>query len=126
MGDILFNEEKYAEAAEYYEAALSEIELHMGRNNFYDTVMGNLSAAYEKSGGRPVLKGAELCRRYFEAFGRPMLKRNFSEYLDKIACGLAGEGSECLGFDDELSSDHDFGPSFVIWVDDDTYDKIGT
>lgn len=126
MGDILFNEEKYAEAAEYYEAALSEIELHMGRNNFYDTVMGNLSAAYEKSGGRPVLKGAELCRRYFEAFGRPMLKRNFSEYLDKIACGLAGEGSECLGFDDELSADHDFGPSFVIWVDNETYDKIGT
>lgn len=126
MGDILFSEEKYAEAAEYYEAALSEIELHMGRNNFYDTVSDNLSAAYEKSGGRPVLKGAELCRRYFEVFGRPMLRRNFPEYLDKIACGLAGEGSECLGFDDELSADHDFGPSFVIWVDDETYEKIGT
>lgn len=126
MGDILFSEEKYAEAAEYYEAALSEIELHMGRNNFYDTVMGNLSAAYEKAGGRPVIKGAELCRRYFEVFGRPMLRRNFPEYLDKIACGLAGEGSECLGFDDELSADHDFGPSFVIWVDDETYEKIGT
>ena len=125
MGDILFSEEKYAEAAEYYEAALSEIELHMGKNNFFDTVMGNLSAAYEKSGGRPVLKGAELCRRYFEAFGRPMLRRNFPEYLDKIACGLAGEGSECLGFDDELSADHDFGPSFVIWVDDETFEKIG-
>ena len=126
MGDILFSEEKYAEAADYYEAALSEIELHMGRNNFYETVMGNLSAAYERSGGRPVLKGMELCRRYFEAFGRPMLKRNFPEYLDKIACGLAGEGSECLGFDDELSADHDFGPSFVIWVDDETYEKIGS
>lgn len=125
MGDILFSEDKYAEAAEYYERALSEIELHMGRNNFYDTVMGNLSAAYKKSGGRPALKGAELCRRYFEAFGRPMLKKNFSGYLDKIACGLAGEGSECLGFDDDLSADHDFGPAFVIWVDDETYEKIG-
>lgn len=125
MGDILFSDEKYAEAAEFYEAALSEIELHMGRNNFYETVSGNLSAAYERSGGRPVLKGAELCRRYFEAFGRPMLKRNFSEYLDKIACGLAGEGSECLGFDDDLSADHDYGPSFVIWTDDETYEKIG-
>ncbi|MBQ5333558.1 MAG: DUF4125 family protein [Oscillospiraceae bacterium] len=125
MGDILFSEEKYSEAAEYYEAALSEIELHMGRNNFFDTVSGNLAAAYDKIGGRPNIKGAELCRRYFEAFGRPMLKRNFGEYLPKIACGLAGEGSECLGFDDELSADHDFGPSFVIWVDDETYEKIG-
>ncbi|MCI7768325.1 MAG: DUF4125 family protein [Oscillospiraceae bacterium] len=126
MGDILFNEGKYPEAAEYYEAALSEIELHMGRNNFFDTVSGNLAAAYDKSGGRPVIKGAELCRRYFEAFGRPMLKRNFGDILQKLACGLAGEGSECLGFDDEISADHDFGPSFVIWVDDDTFERFGS
>ncbi|MGN0642778.1 MAG: DUF4125 family protein [Huintestinicola sp.] len=125
MGDILFSEGSFEKAAEYYEAALSEIELHMGRNNFYDIVSENLGAAYEKMGGRPKIGGLELCRRYFETFGRPMLKKCFGDILGKIACGLSGEGSECLGFDDEFSADHDYGPSFCIWTDDETYDKYG-
>ena len=117
MGDICFAEKDLSKAAYYYEASLSEIELHMGRNNFYDIVSHNLSEAYENLGGKPALKGMELCRQYFEVFGRPMLQRNFALYLDHIACGLAGEGSECLGFDDHISPDHDFGPSFCIWTD---------
>lgn len=117
MGDICFAEKDFSKAAYYYEATLSEIELHMGRNNFYDIVSHNLSEAYENLGGKPALKGMELCRQYFETFGRPMLQRNFAPYLDHIACGLAGEGSECLGFDDDISPDHDFGPSFCIWTD---------
>lgn len=126
MGDICFAEKDLSKAAYYYEASLSEIELHMGRNNFYDIVSHNLSEAYENLGGKPALKGMELCRQYFEVFGRPMLQRNFALYLDHIACGLAGEGSECLGFDDHISPDHDFGPSFCIWTDlpDDMCAKI--
>lgn len=125
-GDICFGEKCYQKAAEYYEAALAEIELHMGRNNFFDIVSENLAAAYENMGGKPIISGMELCERYFEAFGRPMLKRNFAPYLKDIACGLAGEGSECLGFDDALSADHDFGPSFCIWTElpDDICEKL--
>lgn len=125
-GDICFGEGEFKTAAEYYEAALSEIELHMGRNNFYGIVSENLSQTYEKLGGKPSLSGLELCEKYFEAFGRPMLKRNFAPYLKDIACGLAGEGSECLGFDDFLSADHDYGPSFCIWTEltDDICEKL--
>lgn len=61
------------------------------------------------------MKGLELCREYFENYGRAMLEE-FPEIKDRIAVGLAGEGSECLGFDDELSRDHDFEPGFCLWL----------
>ena len=61
------------------------------------------------------MKGLELCREYFENYGRAMLEE-FPKIKDRIAVGLAGEGSECLGFDDELSRDHDFEPSFCLWL----------
>ena len=61
------------------------------------------------------MKGLELCREYFENYGRAMLEE-FPEIKDRIAVGLAGEGSECLGLDDELSRDHDFEPGFCLWL----------
>ncbi|MBQ5311025.1 MAG: DUF4037 domain-containing protein, partial [Oscillospiraceae bacterium] len=121
MGDILFTEGDRTSAAKWYEAALSEILLHMGKNNFYQTVSENLERCY--NGSRPHISGAELSRRYFEQFGKPMLKRCFPDITEHIACGLCGEGSECFGFDDELSADHDFGPSFCIFCDDETDDE---
>ncbi len=69
--------------------------------------------------------GLGLSRRYFEAWGRPMLERQFSDYSGKIAAGLAGEGSDCFGYDDELSADHDYGPDFCLWVTEETYEEIG-
>ena len=55
-----------------------------------------------------------------------MIHERFPEYEDRITVGLIGRGSQCYGFDDELSSDHDFGPDFCIWLDDDLYDEIGS
>ena len=49
------------------------------------------------------MQGLELAKRYYEEVGRPMLERDFPELLPRLAAGLVGEGSECLGFDDELS-----------------------
>lgn len=71
------------------------------------------------------MQGIEICRRYYEKHGRDMIHTQFAEYEDRIAVGVAGEGSDCFGFDDEISRDHDFGAGFRIWLDDETYDKIG-
>ena len=64
------------------------------------------------------MKGLELSKRYFEECGKGVLEGEFAEDMPFLAIGLAGSGSECLGFDDELSQDHDFEPGFCIFLPD--------
>lgn len=74
------------------------------------------------------MKGLELCRSYFENFGLPLIRELESQYPDlkgRFAAGLAGQGSECLGFDDMWSADHDFGPSFCLWLPKEVYREYG-
>lgn len=65
------------------------------------------------------MKGIELAKAFYEEYGIPMLKE-FPALEGKLAIGLAGSGSECFGFDDEFSKDHDFEPSFCIFLPDET------
>ena len=62
------------------------------------------------------MKGLELSRQYYLNYGEPMLREQFPELVPYIAAGLAGSGSECLGFDDAISEDHDFDPGFCLWL----------
>ncbi|MGX8692281.1 MAG: DUF4037 domain-containing protein [Clostridia bacterium] len=62
------------------------------------------------------MKGLELSRAYFERYGRPMLDGQFPELLPYLAVGLFGSGSECFGWDDEVSRDHDFEPGFCLFL----------
>lgn len=68
------------------------------------------------------MKGLELSKRYYEAYGKAMLAR-FPALEWEFAVGLAGRGSECFGFDDEISRDHDYGPSFCIWLRKEIYEQ---
>lgn len=45
-----------------------------------------------------------------------MLESGFPKLLPYIAVGLCGSGSECFGYDDEISQDHDFEPGFCIFL----------
>jgi len=62
------------------------------------------------------MKGLEISKAYFEEFGRPMLERDFPELMPYLAAGLFGSGSECLGYDDEVSQDHDMDPGFMLLI----------
>ncbi len=70
-------------------------------------------------------KGLELAEAYYKAYGQEMLRTKFSQVIWQTAVGLAGYGSECLGFDDEVSMDHDYGPSFCVWLPREVYRQYG-
>ena len=80
-----------------------------------------------KTEDNPKIKnGIQLAKSYWQTYGKPLLDQpKFTKYKNRIAAGLVGHGSECYGFDDEISRDHDFGPGFCMWLTDEDYAKIG-
>ena len=62
------------------------------------------------------MNGLELSRAFYERCGKPMLERDFPELLPFLAVGLCGAGSECFGYDDTVSRDHDFEPGFCLFL----------
>lgn len=102
-----------------------------GREEMTDTALasGSAEAAGATPGEEPPqgqqVSGLELCRAYYETYGRTMIHEKFPAYEERIAVGLVGEGSDCFGYDDEASRDHDWGPSFQMWVTDQVYEEIG-
>lgn len=71
------------------------------------------------------MKGLALAEQYCAEIGLPMIAGKFPGYRNRIAAGLVGEGSECFGFDDDISRDHDWGPSFCIWLAREVHREIG-
>ena len=70
------------------------------------------------------MKGLEIAKSFYEEYGKAMLSEQFPEYEGLIAVGLVGSGSECFGFDDEISRDHDFEAGFCLFIpDEDVIDR---
>lgn len=71
------------------------------------------------------MKGLEEARKFYEEAGAEMISRNFGDFENRIAVGLVGHGSECFGFDDQTSRDHDFETGFCLWLTKEDEEKIG-
>lgn len=67
----------------------------------------------------------ERCEAFYNKYGAAMINQYFPEYEKRIAVGLVGEGSDCFGYDDDISMDHDYGVGFCMWLTDEDYAKIG-
>lgn len=137
MAEIKYFNKDYAASVKLYEKALEVIERCVGRSLAYEITKQNMMAAAAKldpkdseddqspKEAQREFSGLEIARLYYEEFGRKMIHEKFPSYENRIAVGLAGEGSDCFGFDDEVSRDHDWGPGFCMWLTNDDYEKIG-
>lgn len=86
----------------------------------------NQHAATQNEANRNIKTGMQLAQSYWQTYGKALLADpKFAKYKNRIAAGLVGHGSECYGFDDEISRDHDFGPGFCLWLTDKDYAEIG-
>ncbi|HTE72562.1 MAG TPA: DUF4037 domain-containing protein [Actinomycetes bacterium] len=69
------------------------------------------------------VSGQELSRRYYQDEVRPALDAAFPGLRHSAA--LLGRGSEVLGYDDEMSRDHDWGPRVLLFLRDDDDEAHG-
>ncbi len=114
-GDVLSGRKALTEAR-------SIMEKFLGKNEFYYRISDALTASEDDV---PFVKGMEIARAYYEECFKPVIKEKFPEYENKIAAGLVGRGSDCYGYDDAFSKDHDYGPGFCVFVSKEIYDEIG-
>ena len=134
MGEIKYRLGVLEESIYYYEKAMQELNHHTGKTKNYEIIEQNYLEVineFKKQGkslriNKNYEKGMDLCEDFYLEYGKPMIQAKFPQYETMIAVGLVGEGSECFGFDDEVSRDHDFGPGFCMWLSDAVYDEIGT
>lgn len=67
------------------------------------------------------IPGLKLSRLFYNEIIKPILDLSFPSMLHSAA--LLGAGSEVLGFDTEMSSDHDWGPRLKLFLDEDNFAK---
>jgi len=113
-------EEDKAGALSHLSEALKIMERDLGQNEFYFRI----NDAMEKKGYKAE-NGLSLSKSFYSEYFKDIIANEFKDYSHKLAVGLVGRGSDCFGYDDEYSRDHDWGPGFLIWTDKETYAAIG-
>ncbi len=134
MGEVCERQKEYQRAADFYSRAMDMIAQYMGRTEGYERIERRREEAWkaayqmaqqykkvyppetEDTGGTPDTHGLQLARDFWESHCKPMIQKRFLDYADRIGAGKFGEGSDCYGFDDAISKDHDYGPGCYLWV----------
>jgi len=72
-----------------------------------------------KNSPPPFIPGLDLAELFYKQIVKPILSQSFPDLAYSSA--LIGSGSEVLGFDTEMSSDHHWGPRVMIFVSSDDW-----
>lgn len=70
------------------------------------------------------ISGQELSRQFYHGAVRPILDSSFAGLQHSAA--LFGRGSEVLGFDDEMSRDHDWGARVLLFLREEDHARHGS
>ncbi|MFD0704247.1 DUF4037 domain-containing protein [Alloscardovia venturai] len=137
---VLFMNGRAQESLDYYDRALGIIKTKYGEeSDYFETTQTNADIVRDFLKKSPVkgrtphqaskqrLSGLELSRAYWNAYGDVLFggSDGMKDLRSRAAIGLAGYGSECFGFDDEFSTDHDFGPRFCVWLTNEDFQQFG-
>ena len=126
MGDYCVYNHQWKKAKAYYRKGLVEILIHTGKTEFYSRVTEKYKNVVSKmSESSKWQSNLEQSKAFYEKYGKSMIHDMFSEYESRIAVGMVGEGSDCFGFDDEISADHDYAPGFCMWLTKEDMSAIG-
>jgi len=60
------------------------------------------------------IKGLELCESFFHEHALAIIENNYPDL--KFSAGVLSYGSDVLGYDDDVSSDHMWGPRFYLFL----------
>lgn len=109
---------------------MANIEKHLGRTANYYILEENVKKVQELIDEQKVNDSrsgsfVEKCRLFYEGYLKEAIHKDFGAYEDKIGVGITGYGSECFGFDDEYSYDHDCNVRLFLFVDKETLFAIG-
>lgn len=116
LGDMQVKDGKCFDAIANYQRAVEIIRLYMGDNKTSQNIMTKITLAEEALDDNQ--------KFYLKAIA-PMIRKEFPEYEKRIAVGIAGEGSDCFGYDDAISRDHDYGIGVCLWLIDEDAEQIG-
>lgn len=130
LGDIMYAKGEYVEAKKNYLKAMTNIEKHLGRTANYYILEENVKKVQKLIDKQKVNDSrsgsfVEKCRLFYEGYLKEAIHKDFGDYEDKIGVGITGYGSECFGFDDEYSYDHDCNVRLFLFVDKETLFAIG-
>lgn len=71
------------------------------------------------------MNGISLSEAFFHDCVAPLATKMHPWALDAFSAAILGDGSEVLGYDDEISRDHNFSPRVLLFLEDETHDRVG-
>ena len=75
-----------------------------------------------RSEGPEFIPGLRLCELFYEEAVQPILETAFPTLTHSAA--LIGSGSDVLGYDTVRSTDHEWGPRLLLFVDEQAYADV--